>query len=406
MTKCFVEFEKTNDLQKRETKLNCGHLQGSLAELLPCIYVAQYAVPAGGMHKKWSSESAGLFAVGARTGGDRPGVAPHFGLLLPLKLCRDESLRTALMEITALLNGITSSTMSERRRAVQDKLDLVFGGGVKIADRDSLDGFFELTPNAELIQRLRESFEYVTEIIDDPAGNVRIVKHERFRWINYGELMEWYNGLCGSDRAGQWSVLKPFIVCGNTASFRSYRTECQAQFFLNRPAEEPNKWFVLRPDLIDAKFVIRLEMDKFGWVKLHLTLDDVTATIYLSQVFDPFPELIAWSREIDEGDLPIEMEIDEEGPDAVLTVLRTDDPQRILLRVVRKYENTILLEGILSRQNMASALKVELRRFFTEEFDPQHWDFDGNPGYDEGYIPLKERVLNHPWLELQTNDKQ
>ena len=39
-------------------------------------------------------------------------------------------------------------------------------------------------------------------------------------------------------------------------------------------------------------------------------------------MFDPFPELLAWGREIDEGDLPVEMQIDEEGLIAVLTVLR------------------------------------------------------------------------------------
>ena len=74
-------------------------------------------------------------------------------------------------------------------------------------------------------------------------------------------------------------------------------------------------------------------MQKYGWAKLHLTLDAVTATIYLSDVFDPFNELVAWGREIDEGDLPIQIEIDEEGQEAVLTVLRTEDPERVLLRV-------------------------------------------------------------------------
>ncbi|WP_420886925.1 hypothetical protein [Candidatus Dactylopiibacterium carminicum] len=116
-------------------------------------------------------------------------------------------------------------------------------------------------------------------------------------------------------------------------------------------------------------------------------------------MFDPFPELVAWGREIGEGDLPIEMEIDEEGQEAVLTVLRTDDPQRVLLRVTRKYENTTLLEGIMARATLAAALKAELLRFFAVEFDPQHWDLRGDPeDIEDDHVFVKDTVLNHPWL--------
>jgi hypothetical protein len=164
------------------------------------------------------------------------------------------------------------------------------------------------------------------------------------------------------------------------------------------PAEEPSKWFVIRPGLPDAGISIRLEMREYGWAKLHLTLDAVTATIHLSDVFDPFDELVAWSREIDEGDLPIQMEIDEEGQEAVLTVLRTENRERVLLRVTRKYSDEVLLEGITARATLAAALKAELRRFFTMEFDPEHWDTGRDDDPEDDYIQTKDRVLNHAWL--------
>ena len=41
-----------------------------------------------------------------------------------------------------------------------------------------------------------------------------------------------------------------------------------------------------------------------------------------------------------------------------VTVLRTDDPQRVLLRVTHTYENKRLLEGIVSRAKLAAALKA------------------------------------------------
>ena len=92
----------------------------------------------------------------------------------------------------------------------------------------------------------------------------------------------------------------------------------------------------------------------------------------------------------------MEMQIDEEGLIAVLTVLRTDDPQRVLLRVTHTYENKRLVEGIVSRATLAAALKAELIRFFKTEFDPRHWDAQGDPEPDDDNIQTKDIVLNHP----------
>jgi hypothetical protein len=80
------------------------------------------------------------------------------------------------------------------------------------------------------------------------------------------------------------------------------------------------------------------------------------------------------------------------------TVLRTENPERVLLRVTRKFSEDILLEGIVARAALAAALKAELRRFFTMEFDPQHWDVGRDDNLEDGYIETKDRVLNHAWL--------
>jgi len=50
---------------------------------------------------------------------------------------------------------------------VQARLDDAFGGDLRIADKESLDGFFALTPGAGLFQRLHDSFDYVTEVVDN-----------------------------------------------------------------------------------------------------------------------------------------------------------------------------------------------------------------------------------------------
>jgi hypothetical protein len=385
----------------RAISRNCGQLLGHLNELLPLLYIAQYGASFRDLHGRRTEAAPGLFALGARTDGDRPGIAPRVGLILPVGLCRDERARAALQELPAVLSDRRYGRLSDRRAAVQAKLDKAFLGDLTIADKETLDGFFALRPGPGLFRRLHESFDYVTELIDNPAGAVRITGAACFPWCTYGELMEWYHHLREPDRFGAWSVLTPFFVCGNTGALHSYSTERWARAGLRTPAEEPSKWFVIRPGLPDAEVGIRLEMEEYGWAKLHLEFDAVTATINLSDVFDPFDELVAWGREIDEGDLPIAMEIDEEGQEAVLTVLRTENPGRVLLRVTRKYTDDILLEGIVARAALAAALKSELRRFFTTEFDPQHWDRPYGDDPEDEEAQVKDRALNHPWLATE-----
>jgi len=400
--------------QAREIKRNCGQILGRLDELLPCLYIAQYSASKRAMRKRTTDTAGGLFAVGEHIDGNHPHIVQRLGLILPLNMCRDERMRAALLEIPALLDSAASTTMSDRRRMVQARLDQAFGGGLRIADKESLDGFFALTPEPRLFQRLSESFDYVTEVLDNTAGAARVTRTSRFHWRSYGELMEWYHGLQDVGPFGQWPTLIPFFICGNTGGAHSYSIEHWARSRLSRPTEEPSKWFVIRPGLPDATLGIRLEMGEFGWARLYLTFNEVSIKIYLSQVFDPFPTLVTWGREIDEGDLPIEMEIDEEGQEAVLTVLRTENPERVLLRVRRKDEdvdkNEILLEGIVARATLAATLKAELIRFFTTDFDPQHWDlrYDNNLENDNDLengddpenecIQIRDFILNHPWL--------
>ena len=384
--------------RSREIRRSCGQLLGRLDGLLPCIYLAQHGASEWDMRKRYSDTAQGVFAIGERSDmGERPGVAPRMGLLLPVNLCRDERARASLLKIPPLIAGATDVPLSAKRRQVQACLDEGFGKDLKLDDRETFDGFLALTPTPSLFQRLHESFDYVIEVVDNPKGLVRAVKTAPFHWRSYGELMEWYHFLHAPNRFAGWKTLTPYLVWGNTGTLPSYNTERYAREGLLRPKENPARWFVLRPDLPVDCFAIRLEMEEAGWASLHLMIndDDSPVRIALSYVFDPFPDLVAWVLEIDEGDLPVAIEIDEEGVVAVLTVLPTNDPLYVLLRVTRKYgdEDTILLEGIVMRPILADDLKRELCRFFMTEFDPQQWDLEPQQGER-----VKAYVLSRPWL--------
>jgi hypothetical protein len=384
MTLIGSKREEPEHSRSREIPRNCGQLLGRLDALLPCLYIEQDGMLEYDLRERETDAATGLFAIDARTNEDYP---PRVGLILPLRLCRDEKVRAALEGIPALIDN-PQTTMSERRRAVQARLDEAFGDDLLIDDTESLDGSFALPPDPGLFHRLCEAFDYVTGVIDNPVDRVRVTGTARFHWRSHDELIEKFHGLFKSDWFGARVAFTPFFVSGNTEPFFSYRW---AHAGLRRPIEEPSEWCVIHPDVPDTRLGIQLEMGTYGWARLHFTLGAVTVTIRLSEVFDPFGTLVAWGREIDEGDLPVEMEIDEEGTVAVLTALRTDDPARVLLRI-RGYNKVLL--GIMPRAALASSLKAELRRFFTTEFDTWHWDwFGGHKSFS-----TTERVLNHPWL--------
>jgi hypothetical protein len=385
-------------MSKQQIRQTFGCIQGRADALLPCIYLADYGVSGRSFRDCASGVRAGVFALGALTGGDRPGVASRVGLLLPLQYCRDETVRRALEAIPAAVRS--NEGLSARRTAVQQLLDQAFGGDLLLRDGHDPDEFFAMQLRPGLIPQLAQSFSYVVDVLDDLAGAVELRAVAPFGWRSYGELVEWFNGVdpvAGTVDTGRWESLTPFFVSGNTGRMR-LGYEHQNGVELIRPCVDLPRWFCLRPDVTDAPVGVRFEMGQYGWARLHMSLADCSAAMDLSNVFDPFDDLVAWGREIDEGDLPVMIEFDEEGSYAALIVLPTEDPARVLLRVKRLYPDELLLEGIVARSELAGTFKAELRRFFAQEFDPGHWDDL------EGSLPTKERLQQSRWFAALAAD--
>jgi hypothetical protein len=382
-----------------EISRNTGQLLGRLDALLPCLYLAHEGSGSrNGLRGRKANTKPGIFQIWRNRSGDVPGFVPFDGLILPLRLCRDEKVRAALQEIPSLIDNLRQVKLPEKRYAIQAKLDETFDGDLRIPDKEYPDGFVALLPTSGLFQRLGEAFDYVTDVIDNPADAVRITGASRFRWRSFEELMKWYYGECGADCFGNRKSLIPYLVYGSTVELHECALARKARANLQIPIKDPTRWFVLRPGLPDAQIEFRLSMETYGWAYLHVSLDSTMAMVNLSEAFDPFDELVAWGREIDEGDLPVQIEIDEEGRVALLTVLRTDDPARVLLRISRKYSDFVLLEGVVSRTALAASLKAELYRFFTTEFNPQHWDLQEGEQPGNDFTSTKDRVLNHSWF--------
>jgi len=99
---------------------------------------------------------------------------------------------------------------------------------------------------------------------------------------------------------------------------------------------------------------------------------------------------------LDRHDIPAQFHIDEEGVEKTLAVFSTDDMSRVLFRIVDRYTDEVFIEGIVDRIQLIEAFRLELRRFFNNDFDPTHWrGFD--VGEEDG-SGLKAFMLGDPWL--------
>lgn len=148
---------------------------------------------------------------------------------------------------------------------------------------------------------------------------------------------------------------------------------------------------------------INLKMYEHGWAGLIFQTDEQKCHINLSDVFDPFKEIVAWGESIDQGTLPAILEIDEEGHIMILSAKSLDffhDQAMIELTCIGSHLNKIYLSYHFNRNDFAALLKQEIIRFFQEDFNPSHWsEYDYDPK-DEVWKPatLMQDILNHPWI--------
>ena len=83
----------------------------------------------------------------------------------------------------------------------------------------------------------------------------------------------------------------------------------QLDSLLSRKVQSP-----LRAALIS----VVLSPPQFGWMNLTISTHAQEVTIFTSDVFDPYPDMVQWLRFIGHGKLPRIMDIDEEGDVKVL----------------------------------------------------------------------------------------
>jgi hypothetical protein len=371
----------------------CGALWGDLTALTPFLYISRLGMARNFGHSAFGADERWFFTLGETDDDARPGLW-HSGIILPFAHCRDPNIRALGPALRGAGIEAGNGTFRDRRRRADQVLSADAAGPQQLAERSRAEGFLTLRASPELFPYLHAHFACVTEVMVAADGKVTVTQTEQFPWTTCGALIEWHHWLQQPTGYRAVPAMTPHIVIDAEDVFRRDFSQmfCATRA---RTDENPATWFVLRPDVADAAFAIRFVMHECGWAELQVTLDGVVFQIDLSNVYDPFPDILDWGREVLEGDLPAVVEIDEEGRHTCLTALPTDDPARMLLRVSHPYLDRIAGEAVVPRRRFGKALQEELLRFFRDAFDPDHWDVDHGDGNEP---TTREKSLAHPWL--------
>lgn len=385
-------------------RIESGVLRGRFDGLTPCLLLVQEGKTrsccAGGKTPR------GIFDLG-EFNAERRYIQNYNGLILSLSLCRDTRLRESLEAFAKLLlwpaGGSTRnevkpqlpSDIRGRRLALQAWLDEAGLSCLKMVDQEPVTRWTRFYFTPEATQAVLCKFDYVTAVEDGPGQPIRTIEHEAFRWKSHGDLLDWRRLDSGEDMP-----MIPFRFCMVSAlSARSILfPESDASKRLFRPLEywagatTPNR------DMDPEQLLVHLEQ-----YQLLLTLGAQTAEIGISEIYDPFPELLEWLQSLADGDLPIGVAINEDGSEARI-VAHSSGKGRLLIAVLDGWEHTVRTAGVVETNEFLAAFRREFADFLENRFDVQSWLYHEAEEHQTAY---RDELLKHPFLvpsRLMPND--
>ncbi len=144
---------------------------------------------------------------------------------------------------------------------------------------------------------------------------------------------------------------------------------------------------------VNADLKFRLKMGQWGWADLIFDHQETLHCIALSDVYDPFKDLVYWVDDIAQDRLPAVLDIDEEVQVARLEAMKISD-KMVKLGVRSLRTLNVYFETQVDKVAFARAFQIEIRRFFAQEFDASHWHSVDSETHQ---VSLKDWILAHEW---------
>ena len=111
--------------------------------------------------------------------------------------------------------------------------------------------------------------------------------------------------------------------------------------------------------------------DGYGWILLRLNLPEKTIKINLSGAFDPLPDLFNWIEDIYMGNLPSDIEIDQEDKrmKLIASVLTKDAKDSFLLKIFNVETEQLVVKSELPKRDFIRTFANRFESFVTRKKD-------------------------------------
>lgn len=139
---------------------------------------------------------------------------------------------------------------------------------------------------------------------------------------------------------------------------------------------------------------IELKMFDHGWATLNFKYDQLEISIDLSDVYDPFQDLVNLGWNIQQNILPTSIEIDEEGHVVKIVAENSIIEDQLIIRFIAKsFTHTIKVNKYL----FLKILRQEIKHFFEHDFNQNEWE-EIYPVRNLPFSCINDWVLNHTWI--------
>ncbi len=130
-----------------------------------------------------------------------------------------------------------------------------------------------------------------------------------------------------------------------------------------------------------------------GWITLQLNLPEKSVKIWLSGAFDPLPEIFKWLEDICVGDLPSEIDIDQEGGLITLaaSVLTRDAQDSFLLKIFNEQTGQLLAKSELRKYDFVMTFINSFEKLVIKRNDKKWCGY----GLDELPYDNLKQYFNH-----------
>lgn len=142
---------------------------------------------------------------------------------------------------------------------------------------------------------------------------------------------------------------------------------------LFRPDDYPVPAGASYPTDVCSAVEVRMGRDKRHMECWYVSFGNHTVDIPFSEDSQhQLPALLEWLQTISRGDLPIALELDDEGPVTIMTA-HASGPARLFVRVIEPWdEETNVVAAVVDRDSFLDAFRSELEGFLRKRFpDPR-----------------------------------